>query len=226
LATTVEVYERGLDIAHKIDDDTLRDGVSNWLIYRATLHLIGTRDYERAFKLNAKSTEPLQRAAVLVVASQAFLKTSKSDAERIRGWLEEARSLATKADPDIGRARVGFGIVAAYGQLDQATALRSLSDAVRWLNQIDTTFKDDDRAPLLKKFSGFANLSDFTYGTNGFSLSSALRAFGRDQFDEVLSIVNTISNRESRGSSAVLFCEQTLRSIPPPKQRPVPAAAK
>jgi len=226
LATTVTTYERGLDIAHKIDDESLRNGVSNWLIYRACLHLIATQDYERGLKLNAKSTEPLQRAVVFVVASRTYLKANKSDAEHVRGWIENARSLAAKAEPDTERARVGFGITAISSELDHAVALTSLSDAVGWVNQINTGFKDDDRAPAVKKFSGFPNLPDLTYGTSGFSLTSALQVFGRAEFDEVLSIINTLASRESRGASVVVLCEQTLRSIPPPKRPAPPIAVK
>lgn len=210
LATGVERYERGLDLAHKIDEESLRSGVSNWLIYRATLHLINAGEYEKAYRLNSKSTEPLQRAACLVAGSQESIKTKQQDLVRARQWLEEARGLAVKAEADENRSRIAFGIVSTYGQFDRAMALQSLSDAVRWLNQTDAVVKDEDRAPLIKRFSGFANLSDFTYGTKGFSLEAALRVFGTEQFEEVLSIINTVSARETRGIGVVLLCEQNL----------------
>jgi hypothetical protein len=215
LATTVERYERGLDLAHKIDDESLRAGVSNWLIYRATLHLIDKGDYEKAYRLNSKSTEPLQRAACLVAGSQKSVKEKQEGLVRARQWLEEARAVTAHADAEENRSRVAFGIVATYGQFDRAMALQSLSEAVRWLNQTDVVVKNEDRAPLIKRFSGFTNLSDFTYGTKGFSFETALRVFGSEQFEEVLSIINTISAREMRGIGVVLFCEQNLKAVLP-----------
>lgn len=134
---------------------------------------------------------------------------------RARQWLEEARALTGHADAEENRSRVAFGIVSTYGQFDRAMALQSLSDAVRWLNQVDVLVKDEDRAPLIKRFSGFTNLSDFTYGTKGFGFETALRVFSSEQFDEVLSIINTISARETRGIGVVLLCEQNLKAALP-----------
>lgn len=209
LATTVERYERGLSLAGKIDDETLRAGVKNWLLYRAALNLIKAGDANQASELNAKNTDPLQRAAVLVMGAQKFVKDK--DLIHARQWLDEARALVGKADADDNRLRIAFGIVAAYSQVDKLMTLQSLSEAVHLLDQTSTV-SNDERAPLVKRFSGITTLADFTYGTNGFGLKAAIKAFAPDQFEDVLYILNNIPSPEARGTAIIALCQEYLQA--------------
>lgn len=209
LATTVERYERGLSLAGKIDDETLRVGVKNWLVYRAALNLIKAGEASEAYELNAKNADPLQRAAVLVIAAQKAVKDK--DLIHARQWLDEARVLVGKAEADENRTRIAFGIVAAYGQFDKLMALQTFSEAVRLLSQTSTV-SDDDRAPLVRRFSGVSTLADFTYGTNGFGLKAAIKTFAPEQFEDVLSAINGISSPEARGTAVIALCQQYLQT--------------
>ena len=112
--------------------------------------------------------------------------------------MAEARSLIRKADADEYSVHVTLGIVSAFGKFDRVSAFEVFSEAVRLIEKARPGAADDDRVPLIKRFSGFET-SDFTYGTEGFSLRSAIGAFGPEQFEDVFGIVNRIpATRTSR----------------------------
>ena len=210
LATTVENYPRGWNLAGKIDDRSLRENVKNWLTYRATLHFIGKNNLDKAYELAAKNNDSIQRAASLVVGAQQLIKMK--DTTRANQLLQEARLLIRKVDPDETSVHVAFGIVAAFGKFDRVTAFEVLGEAVRQMGKTTLGPSDEDRAPLLKQFSGFESLADFTYGTEGFSLRAAIGAFGPEQFEEVLGIVNRITPAELHGLAIIELSKKYLKA--------------
>jgi hypothetical protein len=217
LATTLDGYERGLSLAGKVQDESLRVGVTNWLIYRAVLHFIRASDFARAYALNAKNSDPLQRAAGLVVGAQKSVK--EKDLLRSRQWLEEAREIIRKAEQGDNRSRIAFGVVSTYGMFDKAIALESLSEAVHSLEQTSPASRGDERAPLVKHFSGLNTPADFTYDTTGFGLSAAIKTFDADQFEDVLYLLNKIPSQEMRGRALITLCKEYLQT----KEKSAPA---
>ena len=209
LATTVESYQRGWDLASKIDSAVLRDNLRNWLTYRASLHFIRQNNLDRAYELIAKNNDPAQRAASLVVGAQRLINAK--DPTRASQWLAEARSLVRKADVDEDSVHVTLGIVSAFGKFDKVTAFEVLSEAVRLIEKTNLGPSDDDRVPLIKRFSGLET-SDFTYGTEGFSLRSAIGAFGPEQFEDVLGMVNRIRGPELHGLAILELSRKYLKS--------------
>jgi len=216
LATEVDQYQRGWNLAAKIDDQSLRDDVRDWLTYRATLHFISLNDLERAYELAAKNTDPLQRAASLVVGAQKLIKAK--DPNRAAEWLSEARRLLRKVEPDENCVRIAFGIVTAYGRFDRDLAFDGLSEAVQLVNKSNRDLKDEDRAPLVQKFSGLEAAADFVYGTEGFSLKAAISSFEPDVFEETLAAINKITGAELRGLATMELCRNYLK-------RPTPVQA-
>jgi len=210
LATTVENYPRGWNLAGKIDDGSLRENVKNWLTYRATLHFVSQNNLDKAYELAAKNNDSIQRAASLVVGAQQLIKSK--DTTRANQWLLEARSLNRKVDPDENSVHVAFGIVAAFGKFDKVTAFEVFGEAVRQMGKTDVGPADKDRAPLLKQFSGFESSADFTYGTEGFSLRAAIGAFGPEQFEDVLGIVNRITPAELHGLAIIELSKKYLKA--------------
>jgi hypothetical protein len=211
LATDAEAYERGFELADKISDESLRAGVRDWLAYRASLEFARRGQAERAYELSRKNGDAAQRAAGLVAGARALLK-GKGNEERARAWLEEARSLIRKSDPDENWARIAFGVAAAYATLDETLGLESLREAVDVMNKsaekVDVTV---ERAPFIRKIGGFREAGiNFTYGTGGFGLGAAVRAFRPARFESVLEIVGGISDREARGRAVVVLCRKQL----------------
>jgi hypothetical protein len=210
LATTTQNYARGWNLASKIEDGSLRDNLKNWLTYRATLSFVSQHNLDKAYELAAKNNDPIQRAASLVVGAQQLIKSK--DTTRANQWLLEARSLIRKGDPDEGSVHVAFGIVSAVATLDRVTAFEVLTEAVRQMGKTTIGPADEDRVPLLKRFTGFDSSADITYGTEGFSLRAAVGAFGSDQFEDVLGIVNRITPAELQGFAIIELSRKYLRA--------------
>jgi hypothetical protein len=77
-----------------------------------------------------------------------------------------------------------------------------------------TTFsrRDEDRAPSIKRFSGLETPADLTHGTEGFSLRVPIDAFGAEQFEDVLGIVNRITQKELHGLAIMELCRKYLKA--------------
>lgn len=215
VATTVERYERGLNLAGKIDDKHLRDGVRSWLIYRAVLLLIDSGKLEDAQRLNLKNDDLAQRAVCLVAGAQRLVK----DKDNIRAseWLREAGVLVKRIEPNESLGRIALGMVSTYGRFDSQAAFEWLVVAVKLVGKTpagslntDDGSLEQDQAPALKRVSGITPISDFTSKTSGFSLQSAIAVFPPDQFEQILSVLNDISSPEARGLALLTLCRTFL----------------
>jgi len=211
LATNVETYQRGWQLAGRIDDLTLRDNLRNWLTYRAALHAVNSDNLDRAYELTSKDTDPSQRAAILIVGAQRLLK--QKDKARAAQWLLDARTSLKKAGADDSSVHVALGLVAAYARIDNLMAFDALSDAVRLMSKTDLSPRDEDRAPLARKFAGLTMPPDFTYGTEGFSLRAAIDAFEPTEFEDVLAEIRKIASPELRGQASILLSRKYLTSM-------------
>jgi hypothetical protein len=216
-ATEVEAYERGWRIAGKIKDKELRSGVANWLTYRATLHFIEKKDFEKSYALNSKNDDPAQRAVCLITGAQKLIETK--DAARADEWLREAINLMRKSQPDENWAKIALGIVAAYGKVDPTAALSSLQDAVKIANQFPVDLSKADAAPPLQRFSGIITL-DAAYATRGFSFEAAIAGFGPRDFESVYGVLKDMQAPEARGLAVVALCQQLVKNRNPHTKEP------
>lgn len=212
VATTVERYERGLQLTGKIDDKTLRDGVRSWLIYRAVLHFIASGNLDEAHRLNLKNDDAAQRAVCLVVGAQRLVKYK--DTDRAGEWLREAGVLVKRIEPNESTARIALGIVSTYGRFDTQASLDWLLYAVKLMRKSPPASLNLDQAPAFKRISGVTPITDVAGNTTGFSLQSAVAVFPPDQFEQVLYILNDITPQEARGMAVLTLCSNFLKSKP------------
>jgi hypothetical protein len=218
VATTVERYQRGLDLAGKIDDKNLREGVRSWLIYRATLQFIRLGDLDNAHRLNLKNDDVAQRAVCFVVGAQRLVKNK--DTIRAGEWLREAGTLVKRSEPSENMARITLGIVSTYGLSDKQAALDWLLYAVKLMRQSSPASLNDDQAPPFKRISGVTPITDLASDTRGFSLQSAVSVFPPDQFEQVLSVLNDLTPPEARGVAVLTLCSNFLKAIPSNRRKP------
>jgi hypothetical protein len=223
VATTVERYQRGLDLTAKIDDKNLRDGVRSWLIYRAVLHFVAARKLDEAYRLNSKNDDLNQRAASFVVGAQKLVEDK--DTIRASEWLREAGAIVRKGEANESSARVALGIVSTYGRFDTQAALDWLTTAVKLMRKTSPGSLSDDRAPALKRISGITPISDFTNSTRGFSLQAAVAIFPADQFEQVLSVLDDITPEEARGMALLTLCSSFVKSMPNAMKKLSPASS-
>ena len=208
VATTVDRYERGLDLTAKIDDKILREGVRSWLIYRAVLNLVSFGSLDEAYKLNLKNGDMGQRAVCLVAGAQKLIKNK--DTTRAGDWLREAGALVKRSDANESSARITLGIVSTYGSFDTQAALEWFVYSVKLIPKTSAASLNDDKAPAQKRISGVTPVSEFTSSTAGFSLQSAVAVFPPDQFEQVYSTLKDITSPEARGVALLTLCSNFL----------------
>lgn len=174
VATTVERYQRGLDLAGKIDDKELSAGVRSWLIFRAVLHLIGLGKFDEAHSLNLKNDEMAQRAVCFVVGAQRLAKDK--DTNRANEWLRQAGILIRGSEANPNLARIAFGIVSTYGSFDTQASLDWFLYAVKLMRHTTIASLNEDKAPSLQRITGITPNTDIASQTTGFSLRAAVAA--------------------------------------------------
>src|SRR5215213_173669 len=209
VATTVERYQRGLDLAGKIDDKNLRGGVESWLIFRAVLNLIALGRLNEAHTLNLKNDDMAQRAVCFVVGAQRLVKDK--DINRANEWLRQAGTLIRGSELNPNLARIAFGIVSTYGAFDTQSALDWFLYAIKVMPHTPLASLNEDRAPSLQRISGITPNTDIAGQTAGFSLRAAVAVLPAERFEQVLYMFNDIRPQEARGIAVVTLCSTYLR---------------
>jgi len=212
MATTLDRYQRGWDLAGRIDDKTLREGVRSWLAYRAVLHLMVGNKFDEAYKLNLKNDDVSQRAVCLVVGAQKLAQ--EKDLGRAGDWLSEAGALVKSSEPSEASAHIALGMVSTYGRFDSQASLDWLLYAVKLIKKVPAASLNEDQAPALKRISGITTVTDLTSGTAGFSLQSAVAVFSPNQFEQVLAVINGMTPQEAHGMAVITLCANVLKTIP------------
>lgn len=212
LTADAENYERSLGLAQQVRDTALRHNLESVVRYRAALHFAMAGDTDKSYVINSGNDDRLHRASGLVVGAQRLVRAGKTSmADR---WLREAADLVGRVEDGEGQTRVMLGVAAAYIKFDAASALESLTRAVKFINS-SPAMPPDERAPLNRRFSGLP-FADFTYETTGFGLDSLISASDLDAFERLLTALNEIDSAERRGAAVVLLCRRHLRPAEPP----------
>lgn len=94
--------------------------------------------------------------------------------------------------------------------MDEVVALEALAEAVKFVNQAPPVTLNEERTPLVKRFSGLPS-ADLSLRTKGFGLKAAIAALNPASFEEILAALNKISDSELRGVAVVTLCRQSLK---------------
>ncbi len=208
LRSDAEQFEKAKSIAEKIEEKELRQQIIYFLIYRKSLDLIAKDQISDAYKLLQKNGEPRQRAAILIVGGQKLIE--QKDTQQAREWLREADKLFEKNNgSDEDWINIGFGMASIYSELDNIEAVNILNKCAKLIKK-DSKNYNMDKAPLAVSFSGL-NYSDFTHGTKNFSLNSAIKAFPKENFEDVLTALGEISNPQAKGQGIIVLSLKYLK---------------
>lgn len=209
VATAAEDYGRGVALAGNVRDEALRSQLGDWLHTRASLHFARADKLDEAYELLGKVDDPSQKAICLVVGAQKLVKAK--DVSRATQWLQEASAAIKKAEADAALPNIALGVVSTYAQIDDVVALQSLGDAVKLINQSPPASPAAEKAPAVKRFSGFSD-ADYTYGTSGFGLNAAVSAFSQSSFEDVLDSLRKITDVELRAGAIVALCRKNFKT--------------
>ncbi len=203
-------FEKAKSVAEHIDEKELREQIINFLIYRMSLNLLKSGNFEDTYKLIQKTSEPRQKAAVLVIGGQKLVE--RKDFFQAQDWLLDAQKLFEKnKSTDEDWANIGFGLVFAYAQFNSIEATQILVKSGKLIKE-DSKNYNRDKAPLAIGFSGL-DFSDFTSGSKNFSLESAVKSFPKEDFEQVLSTLTEINKPQAKGQAILTLSRKNLKKV-------------
>ncbi len=208
LKTNAELFERGKDIAGKIQDKELQEQITNFVIYRKTVAEIKSDNFDNAYKILSKNSNAKQKAASLIIGAIKLKK--QKDRTQIFNWLSDAEKLFRKAEKsDEDWIKIGFGLTNAYSENNKIESSDILRQTAKLIDEETKLEIGDDDAPLASGFSGI-DFINFLSDTNGFSLKSAVSSFSKEDFEDALSSLKSIKNPKIRGFGILALSEKYL----------------
>lgn len=227
ISTDAEDYKRGKSIAGKIDDENLREDVVSFLLYRASLHFVDTKEIETAEELLPQIKESLRRSVAKIAVAQALLqpKTGKKveqsqiDFEKQRAFslLNDVQRDLRNEDATLNLVKTLLGATNVSSKFDKAQGLSTLEQTVQMINKLDKFNLKDASAPKLG--IDLLSISSATVAAPriGFGFASAVEPLMETDFEQVAAIVERLAAKETRGvgriETARLFFQKNKDSL-------------
>ena len=205
----------------KINKQTTRAQMSNWLYFKLTQKYVGQGEYNQATQTAEKVTVLEQRAYLLYEIANALLE-KLNDRVRATDSLQAASKAAERAPDSNEKARAYLGIASAYARFDRQMAFDSIRAAVKTINQLKEPNVQSSNIYQTIEGEGFMHMA--MNQVKGFDLSSVFQALGRTEFEQALSAANELEEKTLRAAATVALCAVCL-SQPPPKPAPAKTAA-
>lgn len=217
LATAPEDLERGRSLAGKINDTALKEQVISLLVYRNALLALEQGRLEEAVGTAAEA-KPLQRAVVLITASQRLLAERPGQAEeqiavrrsRAQDYLSQAESLLKRDDLPAIALRVRVGYVAALAALDAPRALQAFGDVVTAINKTDSFHVPDAEAPRVAGLDGSDIQPSLPRIRSGYGLEDVVRKLASADLEGTVSAAEKLSKPSVRGACLLEIARSVL----------------
>ncbi|MGI8668227.1 MAG: hypothetical protein ACR2J3_00070 [Aridibacter sp.] len=211
LATKREDYIRGIKIAKQIEDENLQEDAVSFLLYRAALYFIQQNEIEKAEELAPQIKEVLRRSVVKIAVAQSLLERQKDkkieqfqlDLEKRRAFdlLNEVEKDLKKEDASQNMIKTLLGATAVMGEFDKAQAIGLLEQAVPAINKTANYNLKNDSAPRLGIDISSTSSATVDNPKIGFGFRSAVEPLLETDFEQIVSIIERFSAKETRGIS-------------------------
>lgn len=232
LATAPEDLPRGLSLAGRIPEESLRKRISSLLVYRAALVSVEKDRLDEATE-SARGLEPLQRALVYILAARSLSERRRGE-DDVRAASRKARAVELLADAESAlrktegsseALRVRLGIVSALAPLDTARALDFLRDIVTDINLTDSFDPTDASIPRVLGLYGLPVQASLPTIRGGFSLKEAVSPLSQVEFEESVYIAGKLKAPSARGICMIEIARRILlRDDPAGQQQHAPSA--
>jgi len=222
-ASKEEPLDHVLSALDEIADSTLRQPLLNWLYFERTERAIKEQKLDQARKFAVRVEELDQRAWLYFDIAEESLKLS-SDQTEARDVLDEVVDTAAKAPNTPVTARALMGVAYLYTKIDMNRAIAVMGEAVKCINRIEQP--DFSNQFVLRKIEGKTFATYAAIATPGFGPEAAFREIGKIDFDSMLNLASTFSNKFLRATSTLALVEvclqQKSKSEKPLEKKPKP----
>src|ERR1051326_550978 len=197
--------------AAKIDDLKLRSQLLSVVYFDRAQRVLKEAKIEEARRLAAKVDELDQRAFLYSQIATESIKQTKNDSEA-RELLESVLDAITKAANTEIKVRALLAIAHLYQTIDANRALGVLGEAVKTINRLESPNLSGDH--VNKRIEGKAFGYYRTIQTPGFSPETTFREVGKVDFDGVLYLASSFTDKSLRSLTTLALVEQCLKNQP------------
>ena len=229
IATLVDDYSRAITIAEKISDETLKADAISFVLYRSALSYVRKKELEKAGELTPRITNNARRALVKIAMAHTLLgdqNTKSADELKLdqqKGFdlLNEVERELRKEEPSPNVTKILLSRAALTAKVDKDQGLIAVEQTVQSINKLPRYDLKNALPPSLgiKGVWRTENLADAPRA--GFSFQSAIDPLISADFENVLTLADSLKVREVRGIArmeiARLYLRRTKESPDQPK---------
>jgi len=207
-ASKEETLDHVLSALDEIADSTLRQPLVNWLYFERTERAIKDQKLDQARKFAVRVEELDQRAWLYLSIAEESLKHN-ADQTEARDVLDEVVVAAAKAPNTPVTARALMGVAYLYTKIDMNRAVAVMGEAVKCINRIEQP--DFGHQFVLRKIEGKTFTTYAAIYTPGFGPEAAFREIGKIDFDNLLNLASTFSDKFLRATCTLALVDVCLQ---------------
>jgi hypothetical protein len=213
LGSDKESLTKVLEALDEISDSNLRAHLLEWLYFRRAATAIKTREFKEAEKLTSRLEGREQRAYLYTELAKALLNTAMQT--HAREVLDEGITEAKKAGASIFAARMLLTASNLYAKIDRSRSISILADAINCINRLEAPdFSGEptlEKTPERKGRGGrYQGEYELRFYMPGLDPESAFRQLAKIDFDNALSLSNTLTDKFQRAISTLAIAEACL----------------
>jgi hypothetical protein len=207
-ASKDEPLDHVLNALDEIADSTLRQPLLNWLYFERTERAIKDQKLSEARKLAVRVEELDQRAWLYFGIAEESLKHN-ADQTEARDVLDEVVAAAAKAPNTPVTARALMGVAYLYTKFDMNRAVAVMGEALKCINRIEQP--DFSNQFVIRKIEGKTFSTYAVIYTPGFGPEAAFSEIGKIDFDNLLNLASTFSDKFLRAITTLALVDVCLQ---------------
>jgi len=207
-ASKDEPLDHVLNALDEIADSTLRQPLLNWLYFERTERAIKDQKLDQARKFAVRVEELDQRAWLYLSIAEESLKHNADQIEA-RDVLDEVVAAAAKAPNTPVTARALMGVAYLYTKFDMNRAVAVMGEAVKCINRIEQP--DFSNQFVIRKIEGKTFATYAVIATPGFGPEAAFSEIGKIDFDNLLNLASTFSDKFLRAITTLALVDVCLQ---------------
>ena len=210
-------YERGKDVAARIDDPERRGMILEPLDFRLSGEFVEKNRLQEALNIATQLKTPELRISALARIGRAFIEAGESQSGL--QTLNTAQSAASKADPSIEVCAATLRVAAAYAKGDPIRTTEIIRFAIQLLNKVN----HDEAQWVLMASPGADDALSFSWKiAPGGGLKSVKAVYprngglaallSRQEFNEAVSIAKAVNKKALSLALQAAVCRAALES--------------
>jgi hypothetical protein len=221
-------FERGKEIAAKIDDQEQRTMILEPLNFRLIGDLIEKKRLQETLSVANELKTPELRIASLARVGRAFIESG--DSQTGLQTLDAAQSAASKADPSVEVSAATMRIAAAFGKSNPIRSAEALNLAIQILNKA----KQDDIAWGIMAPAAYDDALSLSWkNAPGGGIRSITASFPRNgdftellaklEFNEAIAIAKSVNRKALSVMAQAAVCRTAIEAteLKIPRQAPI-----